>query len=308
MTSVARRGGDTVATERQYVSNDEIPEGATRVSALSLWLRCRRRAFLQYIIELPDKSGSAANIGTVMHHFVEAHHLNADPSEMTDQQTVDAWDALDEGERETVLAMQKTYAPEVEENGYEVGMEVVAVELRLSNVIGGLLLSGQIDLLYLDHVKRQLVIRDTKTGDKFFQTAERDFQLMAYLCLLLNDPYWLDTFLPEGYGLAIEHEIIKRNKRTAKATPPFIQYNHHTVEIAAAKQWLLVLGGIAEEYLAVIDEADGDPGYYKLWAKGTNECSWYCPFASECGMLDDPEADALDVLRMEHQLKEEAPQ
>lgn len=263
-----------------------------RVSELSLWLKCRRRTWLQY----EEGYGSESlqmGIGTAFHHLIAEYH---DPDFVPEEAvTLTDPDAL-----ATVDAMFTTYVTEVESQGLDVGQRTVDVERRFHEMIGGVTLTGQVDHIYFCEIAGCYVIQDTKTGN-FFETAQRDFQLMTYA--------WLARQAGIEVG-AVEHNIVKRNKRTSRAKPPYIQRNRHYVSAEEIEKWGDILAYIILDYVKVMDLARNTDGakHPMLWAKGTNDCSWWCQFSDICGMIDDPEADVSGVLETEFVKREEEPQ
>ena len=276
-----------------------------RVSELALWLRCRRRTYLQYELNY-DSTPRVAGIGTAFHSLIAEYH----GKELT-LKDVAQIESLDPEAQETVTKMCATYAVEAEADGLDVGQTTYAVEIRLNEVIGGLTLSGQLDHLYFDEVMGCFVVQDTKTVGAFFQTAQRDFQLMTYLWLVVQ---WLRVNYPDKLGIlfAVEHNQVKRNKRTGRAKPPFVQRTRHYVGLDEVEKWGDMLAYMVQDYRDVMFGAENiwpeGEGYRdpRVWAKGTNDCSWFCPFATVCGMIDDPEADVSAVLESEFHKREEA--
>lgn len=266
-----------------------------RVSELSLWLKCRRRTYLSYELGY-DSTSREAGVGTLFHQMVAEYNAPwpLDPDEEVPDLTAE--DVV------MVQSMFDTYVKEVEAEGLDVSVKTYGVENRIHvEVIPGLSLTGQIDHIYYDTVLDGYVIQDTKTVGQFFQTAPRDFQLMCYA--------WLAR---EEYGInvvAIEHNIVKRNKRTGQSKPPYIQRNIQPVTEEALDRFGQSLSYIMTDYQNVmhhVEEAwpEGrgveDP---TIWAKGTNECSWSCPFYDICGMIDDGE-DYAAVLETEYHRRE----
>ncbi len=259
-----------------------------RVSELSLWLKCRRRTYLQYEMGY-DKDEPIMGVGRAMHTLLESYY--------TDNHPVVQDEGLNAEDLQMVADMMSTYSVEAEEEGLDVGQVTITGEQRYHMDIGGLTLTGQVDALVYDDVLGGIIVRDHKTVGQFMNTSPRDFQLMCYAVMARA----------EGRDVkAIEHNQIKRNKRTGRAKPPFIRRVTHTVTSEALDAFEGMLAYLVLEYkevmgsLSVLDDGVESP---HLWVKGTNECSWSCPFFEMCGMIDDG-ADYSDVLDTEYYRRE----
>lgn len=264
-----------------------------RVSELSLWLKCRRRAYLQYEMGY-DKDAVVMGVGRVVHAMLNQYYTGA-PFEEADEKTARELHADD-----LIMCqkMMETYVTEVEEEGLDVGQNTVEGEKRYELEVGGLTLTGQIDALVHDEVVGGIIVRDHKTVGKFMNTSPRDFQLMSYAVMAYD----------AGFNVkAIEHNQVKRNKRTTRANPPFIRRVPHTVTTEAIESHRRQLANIVYDYRQAMQHAEqsglGVESAW-LWAKGSNECDYQCPFADGvCGMIDDGE-DYQDVLSTEYHQRE----
>ena len=155
-------------------------------------------------------------MGTAFHSYIASYY-----GKPLSNEDIEQINSLDPEALETVHKMYDTYVEEVEQDGLDVGQVTLDLELRIEKqLLPDLTLSGQIDHIYKDENDGAIVIQDTKTVAQTFETAARDFQLMTYLWLVY-DQY------PDQTLFAIEHNVVKRNKRTGRSKPPYIQRNRH---------------------------------------------------------------------------------
>lgn len=271
-----------------------------RVSELASWQRCRRKTYIGYELGW-DRVGVEAGIGTAFHTLLKGYYGN--DSDITEEEWAQVHELTPEG-RETVEAMYDTYVEEVETDGLDVGCVTIFQEYRIEKrLVGEMTLTGQIDHVYEDQGTGTIVVQDTKTAAQFFETAQRDFQMMCYLWLV-HDQF-------PGCNFAIEHNIVKRNKRSGRSKPPYIQRNRVYVsyaEVVAFGKGLLHLMSEYQTVMRATEQSGAGVRFPMLYPKGQNDCSWYCPFADICGMVDDPDADVEAALQMEFEKREEAPQ
>ncbi|NKB41133.1 MAG: hypothetical protein GKR86_08835 [Ilumatobacter sp.] len=103
-----------------------------RVSELSLWLKCRRRAFLQYELGY-DKDAAIMGVGRVVHAMLNEYYTGA-PIAGDDLVTIQE---LATEDLEMCSNMMSTYIEEVEEEGLDVGQTTVTVGLQFTNAAIG---------------------------------------------------------------------------------------------------------------------------------------------------------------------------
>jgi len=263
-----------------------------RVSELSTWLRCRRKAWLAYEEgwEIP---GTMAGIGTAVHTRLAEYYggvAQADEYDKVKHLTPEDWGMVD--------AIMDTYMEEAESEGLGIGQRTVFVEKRLSMNIGGVQISGQIDHLVHDDVLGGYLVRDHKTVAQFQKTADVDFQLMCYALLVQDWALTNEHHMPEVTKVvAVEHNQIKRNKRTARSKPPYIDRQTRLVTYDMLYRFRKQLEHIVSDYQNVMYHAN-DVHDHALYAVGRNDCSWSCDFSDVCGMIDSGD-DYRSVLESE---------
>ena len=266
-----------------------------RHSELNTWNRCRRKAYLQYIMGYYKESGDAAGIGTIVHGMLAEYYKPG-------YRSPDLADV--EPERlEYAVPMISSYVDEVERMGLDVGRETIDVELNLSTAdlldVGEL--TCTVDWLFRDETTDELVIGDHKTAKQFFETAPADFQLLTYAVILQDNGITVD---------AGEHNIIKTNKRTSRSKPPFIQRNRIEINEYMLDQHRAALRSMMWDRENALSIAAISGLYVKhpeIWAIGKNDCSWSCDYYDVCGSISTGE-EFLPVLQSEYIQREEAPQ
>jgi hypothetical protein len=117
----------------------------------------------------------------------------------------------------------------------------------------------------------------------FDKTSHMTTQLKLYMMLdkLINDNP--DSRIDGGI-----YRLLKKVKRTARATPPFYRdvYVHHN-DFTLRSFWFQ-LQGVLAAILGVKDalDAGGDPMVH-AYPSPTRDCSWKCPAFHLCPMFDD---------------------
>lgn len=264
---------------------------ALRVSSAATWARCRRKfAWSQEWDQ--DRDRTAADIGTVVHGDLAKWYGNTP----YDEETMGAIDRLSPEDLVTAGRMFDTYVNEVEQEGLDVGQSTASVENRYFADIAGQQLTGRVDHVYYDETLGGNVIRDHKTVGQFFTTAPRDFQLMCYA--------WLARHNGVKNIVYIEHNQIKRNKRTPGAKPPYIHRSGSVVNDKSIEAFGAELAYMLGEMGTVIWNSGMDVEYFGLYPIGRNDCSYTCSFKDICGMVEDG-GDYLDVLNTEYRRRED---
>lgn len=250
-----------------------------RSSDLKLWKRCPRHFYLRYVrglervpIELPDGVVDIADVGTQVHLALQAHYAGR-PAYVP--------------EDELAEIMVRGYFQWLEEEGADVGLRVVAVEEPIQARIEDLkgrhhTVTGRQDLVLHDDAFDRDFLTDHKTVqslDQYGQQLKVDDQLLNYV--LLRKLNGLDT-------AGAIHNMLRRVKRTARATPPFYgrrqvtfndtQLRNHYRHVQAT------LTGIAD---AVEQLERGTDHAYLFPPSPSKECTWDCPFLPVCPMMDD---------------------
>ena len=271
-----------------------------RVSELKSWVRCRRQAYLGYELGY-QVEGLLAGIGTAVHNELAAYYAPNQPifnDHDLSHLTTEDWAMVE--------AMVSTYKEEVEAEGHDIGTQTELTEIRFERDIKAITLTGQIDRLYYSDVLGGYVVQDHKTIARFASTADRDFQLMCYAWLVQD--YMYREYGGRERVVAVEHNQIKRNKRTSRAKPPYIDRQTRLITEEALWSWDRHLNYIVHEYKNAMNVANDSQGVESpaIYPVGNNTCSYSCDFSDVCGMIDDA-ADYTAVLDSEFTKREEAP-
>jgi hypothetical protein len=262
-----------------------------RVSTLASWQRCPRRTYLSTIEgwDTADRNMTAAWVGTVVHAWLAEYY----GGDLMSEVDTDIYEKLFVDDQVMAQAMYTTYVNEVEQEGLDIGSTTVSVENRLYGTYGGVEITGMLDRIYYDELRQGHVVQDHKTVGQFFQTSPVDFQLMTYASLARRSG--VENIV------AIEHNQIKRNKRTGRAKPPFVNRtwqptNDHAIDMFEAQ-----LNILAVNYDDIVAEAQENQGVESpsVHAHGRNDCSFVCSFSEVCGMLSTGE-DFASVLETEY--------
>tara|TARA_B100001939_G_scaffold322449_1_gene312930 strand:+ start:2934 stop:3866 length:933 start_codon:yes stop_codon:yes gene_type:complete len=278
----------TITTRKGELYMQEI---IVRQSELKRWTRCRRASYLQYTEgwSKPSEDSDVRGVGTHFHGLMAEYYGDVEPDENIKYNPDDV---------QTSQVMFDTYVSEMEETGMDAGQETVFVEERMFTapiqVAGDTFyrVSCQVDHLYRDTaiVGEPLVGQDHKTSASFFNTADNDFQLMVYAVVLHDNGY------PVEY---MEHNIVKRNKRTGRAKPPYTQRNRIRITSEALDWWAGYLHTMCHEHYKA-HEISTSVRSPQLYPVPDNTCSWGCDFVDVCGMVDEGE-DYESVLINEYQ-------
>jgi len=286
--------GRRIATE----GKKSVQEIIVRQSELKRWLRCRRAAYWQYTEGWikPTKDKDVRGVGTHFHGLMAEYYGH--------EKSVELDNNFNPDDVATSQVMYDTYVSEMEESGMDIGQTTVAVEKRMHTLAIPVSddvrykVSCQVDHVYKDEALygSPLIGQDHKTSSAFFNTSTNDFQLMTYAVVLHDNDF------PVEY---MEHNIVKRNKRTVRAKPPYVQRNRIRVTEEALAMWWNYLRTICTEHFNA-HESSVDISSAYLYPNPDNTCTWGCDFVDVCSMVEEGE-DYTDVLQTEYQLKEEEP-
>ena len=182
------------------------------------------------------------------------------------------------------------------ETGVDAGLAVAATEheilheVTLPSTGDRVILRGKLDVLFRRHDGRYQ-LRDYKTvaGFQKADLLQLDQQMRFYAMLLAFAFPDAATRSPEVLYL-----MIKRSKRTARATPPFfaqetVSHNKHDLNNTYLRA-LAVAGEIMQARRRLDGEETGPhlaDHHYSCPPRTSDYCSWGCSFLKVCAMLDD---------------------
>jgi RecB family exonuclease len=268
-----------------------------RNSEHRLFKRCRRHWYLSYFRGLERnprereewEAPSTTDTGTEVHRMLQAHYTGQ-PHE--------------DGSDDLANIMFAGYLEWLEETGEDVGLTTVAAERPVEATITDLrgratTITGKIDLMQHDEAFGGNVLVDHKTVSSMDQAGQQlkvDDQLLTYALILhLNGEPITGAF----------HNMLRRVKRTARATPPF--YGRRRVAYNDTQ----LMNHLTHLQATLTDLNDGRENLGNGWSHQlvapptpTKDCTWDCPFLAVCPMMDDG-SDAEGMLAANYRLKED---
>lgn len=286
-------------------------------SEMSVYKECKRKWMMQYYWKLRrrrEPRAVARETGTLVHaaleQFYVAGGLNGAASHeiMTDF-LVNMRDEdllkVDETERSKVVEahdvariVTEGYIEWLHETGADIGLKFSAnpseVELRAPGPVPNTEIMGIIDLSATDERSGDLIVMDTKVTasiDDMIKTLHIQEQGFMYAVLAkINDP-------DPNRGFRVIWNMIKRNKQTARARPPFYQRYELAINTDQLRQFYLQLQGQMEEILRTEARlVAGESHVLVAYPTPTKDCSWKCQFFSVCGAMNDVKNNDIEYL------------
>lgn len=123
-------------------------------------------------------------------------------------------------------------------------------------------------------------------------TLPQNEQMTHYMLLEM-----LNTEEGERHCDGALYNMLKRSRRTAKATPPFydrIEVRHNPVELESYKRRMLATSRDVLDAMARLDR--GEEHLDVVYPSPRGECRWDCSFFAVCNLLDDGSAGVNDML------------
>lgn len=275
----------------------------TSQSEIKSFQRCKRQWFYGYVRRLREirYTPSALSQGTFYHEGIEhadgdwAAHIDGMFERERENVDVMLHDDL-HAQAELAKLWVSGFIEWAAETGLYADVEILAKEQQIAIDFESFVLMGKLDEVVRD-TSGAVVIRDHKTAADFqiFGLAQYDLQLPTYL-MAYN---MMDG--TDGMADQAEWVVTKKNKRTAKAKPPF--YDSHRVTYKASKLaatetlWRSVMHTILGLEAAWRDTPDQFPQDALFPPSFTRDCSW-CSYRGLCAMQDDSGA------RMEDHIEE----
>jgi len=288
-------------------------------SSVQTFKECRRRWWLQWYRGLRPRGEmplAKRDSGTRIHKamqgwYVPPGYVRVDPREgielaimedtqiLHDHLVASGWDQpLSEHPDSATLTkaadteriMVAGYMQWIAESGEDAHLEVIAPEVQLTAHLPELerddiVITGKLDVRVRRDSDGARLVVDHKTRDVMPTLTElqRDEQTPHYELLeeLTSDTEddWCDGAM---------YNVLRRTKRTARATPPFyarfsVTHNRHTKR-AFRRRLLATIRDMISVETALDDGADHLDVAYPTPGK---DCAWKCPFARICTMFDD---------------------
>lgn len=271
-------------------------------SELKTWRRCKRKWWLGTYRRLKldptlTKPGAASQ-GTLVHASLEGLYTTGDWEEplteaLSHAQTIWAEqpERLEKYEKMVELAyiMVEGYIDWLAESGADQHFTLIDVERKVAVPLPGhenVGLMGKLDQLIHDDFFDQIAFLDFKSVgglDDIPKKAERDEQFLHYTTLLrLRDP--------ETKPTAGVWRMLRKVKRTARATPPFYgehryHFNRHQLDSYYARMTVVINEILHAEQLL----AASLPSMHHILMYPTpdRDCDYFCEFKDICPMFDN---------------------
>lgn len=272
----------------------------TSNSEITTFQRCRRKWWLTYLLGLKPKQRVYVGplpLGSRVHKALEGMYKHGQNPVAVHTQLLaadreamlsDGFDSAElDSEGELGRLMLDGYLEWVAQDGLDANLRIIGVEETLESILmdGRIRLVGRIDLRAEDTNSNTRFILDHKTSARFSDwlgTAHMSTQLLTYITLdkLTNDP---STRVDGG-----RYRLLKKVKRTARATPPFYQEVEIRPNIFTLRSFWYRLHGVLNDMYAArkMLEATQDHLQY-AYPTPQRDCTWSCPFISVCPMFDD---------------------
>lgn len=277
-------------------------------SELKTWTSCRRRWFLSYYRSLQPRltsSTGVVHIGGNLHLALEGHYgYNLDALAVLHW----AYDELvaqhpDEErslrkDEDMAAAMVEGYLQWAADTGLDVGLNVISTEHEVVNDIvlpdeTPVQWRSKLDLLMRRESDGRVLLRDWKTVGDFNKAATLilDTQMRFYAMMqALAHPD------PASRIDGAQYLMIKRSKRTARATGPFFElaevgYNRHDLNSTYLRSL-----AVSQEIIQARRRLDaGENPLYVVYPTPSEFCAWGCSYREVCPMFDggDRVEDAL---------------
>lgn len=315
------------ADDRYAISNSE----------LQTWKRCRRKWWLAYYRGLALQTETfvgARSVGDRVHRALQRWYVpdgepRVDPRDALERVIVEDWTAIaalarkrntDEDQlthlatefgKATNLerAMVEGYVQWLGETGADADLQIVASETALEAPVTvdvgtgtrreerEAKFVGKLDVrarrvtddvrLFIDHK----TVGDLK-GPAV--TLPQNEQMLHYLLL-----EFLNT--PEGETRCdgALYNMLKRSKRTARATPPFyerIEVRHNPYELASYRRRALAASALILEAVDRLNR--GDLHLEVAFPSPTASCRWDCDFFAICNLFDDGSPGVEDMVNV----------
>lgn len=265
---------------------------------------CRRKWYLQHHRNLMPKkqklSGPLA-LGSRIHGALEVFYRDGRPlievyNELLDDDLVIAeaeWLNVDEIAKEGEMGriMLEGYLDWIADEGIDAGYDIISNEetLEMPMLDGKVILRGKLDQRVRRKSDGTRLIRDFKTVgqsfEQFARTLHLNEQILTYMVL---EAYHNK---PGDRSDGVEFIMLKKNKRTAAAKPPFygreeILHNQFTLR----NFWTSLHSIVSEIYNTKLALDAGADHHQVAPKRPSNDCTWKCPYFSICGMMDDGSA------------------
>lgn len=287
------------------ISNGGLAPEAYRVSnsEIQTFKDCRRRWWFGNYRRLQPKQKRVAGplaLGSRIHAALEEYYENGTPlldayavlMEADREIAVREWLDLDDlnSEGEMGRVMLEGYLEWVAEEGIDSDYDIISNEETLVMPIpipgANVELQGKLDMRVRRKSDGTRLIRDFKTVgqsfEQFASTLHLNEQVLTYMTL----EAYHNTESDRSDGAIFT--LMKKNKRTARANPPFydqIEILHNQFTLRSF--WQSLYGVISDLWKVKTQLDEGADHRLVAYKRATNDCRWKCQFFSICGLVDD---------------------
>lgn len=288
-------------------------------SLLQDFKRCRRRWWLRWYRSLALQTENYVGVrstGTRIHAALAAWYVpdgqvRVDPRQALERAVVEDWTKIaklaeqrgadqdqltslaEEFAKSTNLerAMVEGYVQWLEETGVDSGLRVIASETTLTAYLETasgrpVVAIGLLDARAYREVDGVRMFVDHKSVQELTSpplTLQQDEQMLHYHLL-----EWLNTVEGEARCDGALYNMLRRVKRTARATPPFyerVQVDHNVRELESYRTRMLAA---ADEVMTATERLDrGESHLAVAYPSPRPSCRYDCDFFAVCGLLDD---------------------
>jgi len=274
---------------------------------MTTFRRCRRKWWLSHYRRLIPRAtypyGSPISIGNLVHDALAAYYdpnLRIDPVHYAQGKVNDAIEndpgyAIEiEKEWELVQAMLMGYVEWLEETGADSDLRFLGSERKVEvPMTENVTLISKLDAPVEQISDGAKLALEHKTVGSLTQPLEGlkiDTQLLTEHLVRFLDAQAKGATVEEAYDQChgILYNMLRKVKRTARATPPFygreiVPHNIHELR----NHWKHVLT-IANEILATTARLDmGENPHTVVPPSPDRSCGWQCQFFKICAMFDD---------------------
>ena len=270
-------------------------------SEIQTYKDCRRKWWLSYYRRMQPRQKTYTGplaLGTRIHAALDEYYAQGVPllvahAELVaaDRLTLES-DSRDssslDAEADLGRIMLEGYLQWVEDEGIDSELEIVSTEEKISVPLfnGEVELQGKLDMRVRRKIDGVRMFRDFKTVggslSDFANLAPMNEQVLTYMLL---------ESMKEGEENRSEGGIftmLKKVKRTAKATPPFydqIEVRHNIFTMRSF--WNRIHGVITDLMRTRKALDDGEAASLVAYPSPSRDCKWKCQFFSICTMFDD---------------------
>jgi hypothetical protein len=288
------------------------PNGRFSVShsEIEVYKKCKRRWFLQYYMRLKKKHHApriAADTGITVHSALHQYYtlggkhnheqaFEAAMEHLKQSRDYDIASIEDPAELKAMEEIHKVagiitegYFKWVEETGADDDWKVEGSEQRLEVDVEGTDVKGYVDLWGTHIPSGNFLVVDTKVVANIaevLKTLHLNEQGPTYAVLMkMLDP-------DPNRGFRVVWNMIKRNKQTSRAKPPFYQRYELAINADQLAQFYMQLNGQIQDMITTEKRLnDGEAHYAVAYPSPSRDCSWQCPYLAVCGAMNDPRTD-----------------